>query len=442
METKYQYLQFIPYATIRNWSVQYMKGEGMFSSIYPIKQLGDYIKEESERYSISDPSCEYGILGVNNQNGIFDAYTENGAKIKQRYKKMEVGWIAYNPYRINVGSVGVKRDYHNNDYISPAYVVFSCKEELLPDFLYLIMRTPIFNQIIRNNTTGSVRQSLSFKALSALKIPLPSLEEQRYLLSAYLSIVNKSVSNIQAIEQEEQKTKSHILSSLGIIKNDGNRDTSLLRFIHFKDTLKRWDVYAVKEHYLSNWPIIELGNLIASISTGTTPPTSHKEYFDGNICFYTPADISDEIYLQESERHISQKALDDGKARAFEKGTILFVGIGSTVGKVGIVEKEKVTSNQQITGFKVDEQQILPEYVFCFLHYNKDISTAEQAKTTLPIVNQSKIAKIPIPLPPKEIQEDIVSYVKAAKVRIKALRSEAESLKAQALHDFEKALFK
>ena len=98
------------------------------------------------------------------------------------------------------------------------------------------------------------------------------------------------------------------------------------------------------------------------------------------------------------------------------------MGIGSTVGKVGIVEKEKVTSNQQITGFKVDEQQVLPEYVYCFLDYNRDISTSEQTKTTLPIVNQSKIAKIPIPLPPKEIQKEIVSYVKAAKERIKILK--------------------
>ena len=214
METKYQYLKFVPYATIRNWSVQYMKGEGMFSSIYIIKQLGNYLKEESERYSISAPSCEYGILGVNNQSGIFDAYTENGAKIKQRYKKMEVGWIAYNPYRVNVGSVGVKRAYHKNDYISPAYVVFSCKEGLLPDFLYLIMRTPTFNQVIRRNTTGSVRQSLSFKNLKDLKIPLPRLEEQNKLIIAYSNKVNKSLDLYQSIDNIQRKCYDYVRQTL------------------------------------------------------------------------------------------------------------------------------------------------------------------------------------------------------------------------------------
>ena len=418
-----------------------MIGGNKISSLFPIRTLGTYINEENERYEISDPSKEYGILGVNNQAGIFDAYKENGAKIKQKYKKMQEGWIAFNPYRVNVGSVGVKRSCHQNEYISPAYVVFSCKKGLLPDFLYLLMKTQTFNQTIRLNTTGSVRQSLSFKNLSALSIPMPSLEEQNKLMHSYNTIIGK----FRRIEQNnagiELKTEQYIRKALDLDKDNGNRDNRLLRFIHFKNTLNRWDSYAIKEQYKSKWPIVKLGELITSISTGTTPPTIHKEYFNGNIRFYTPADITGEMYLGNTERHISKEAVDKGAARVFEKGTILFVGIGSTVGKVGIVNEDMVSSNQQITGFMVDERLVCPEYVYCFLYYNKDISTAEQSKTTLPIVNQSKISRIPIPIPSKEIQEEIVSNVSAAKARIRELKSKATSLKAQALQDFERALF-
>lgn len=126
MSSTYRYLQFVPYADIQNWSVQYMGEENSLASLFPMKLLGDFISEENKKYSISDPTIDYGILGVNNQIGIFDAYTENGAKIKQKYKIMKEGWIAYNPYRVNVGSIGVKRECHKNDFISPAYVVFSC----------------------------------------------------------------------------------------------------------------------------------------------------------------------------------------------------------------------------------------------------------------------------------------------------------------------------
>lgn len=442
MNTAYQILHFVQYAAIRNWSVQYMIGGNRISSPFPICTLGRYINEESDRYEISDPTKEYGILGVNNQTGIFDAYTEKGAKIKQRYKKMEDGWIAYNPYRVNVGSVGVKRSCHQNKFISPAYVVFSCKKGLLPDFLYLLMKTPTFNQTIRLNTTGSVRQSLSFKNLSALSIPLPSLEEQNRLVQSYNNYIDKILEIEQTIKGTDAKAKQYIRKALELNKEHGYKDNKLLRFIRFKDTIIRWDTYAIKEQYKSKWPIVRLGEFISSISTGTTPPTNHKEYFNGNIKFYTPADVSGEMYLGDAERHISQAAVDKAVARVYGKGTILFVGIGSTVGKVGIVNEDMVSSNQQITGFMVDERLMCPEYVYCFLHYNKDISTAEQSKTTLPIVNQSKISKIPIPIPPKEIQEGIVSYVSAAKARIHELQTKAASLKVQALQDFEHALFK
>ena len=59
-----------------------------------------------------------------------------------------------------------------------------------------------------------------------------------------------------------------------------------------------------------------------------------------------------------------------------------------------------------------------------------------------PSISQKRILQMNIPIPPKEIQEEIVSYVSAAKAHIRELQTKAASLKAQALHDFERALFK
>ena len=98
---------------------------------------------------------------------------------------MKTGWIAYNPYRINVGSIGIKKAFHKHSFISPAYVVFRCTDILKPEFLYLIMRTERFNSIIRKSTTGSVRQILSFHTLSKLQIPIPSIEEQEKIVENY-----------------------------------------------------------------------------------------------------------------------------------------------------------------------------------------------------------------------------------------------------------------
>ena len=117
------------------------------------------------------------------------------------------------------------------------------------------------------------------------------------------------------------------------------------------------------------------------------------------------------------------------------------MGIGSTVGKVGIVKDSVVSSNQQITGFTLDTEMILREYAFYFMSYNKNITTKEQTKTTLPIVNQSKIINIPIPLPPIKTQKSIVEYINKQKDQIKQLKHQSETLRKAALVEFENEIF-
>lgn len=76
------------------------------------------------------------------------------------------------------GLYRTKNRFAKNEYISPAYVVFKCKDTLLPEFLYLVLKSTVFNSIIRENTTGSVRQTLSYDNLAVINIPVPSIETQ------------------------------------------------------------------------------------------------------------------------------------------------------------------------------------------------------------------------------------------------------------------------
>ena len=108
----YTHLKFVPFHTLDQWDIKrYYRKE--IDSSFPMVRLGDYIQEESRKYSINEKDTKYGILGVNNQTGIFDAYEASGADIHQKYKKMQVGWIAYNPYRVNVGSIGIRKQEHH-----------------------------------------------------------------------------------------------------------------------------------------------------------------------------------------------------------------------------------------------------------------------------------------------------------------------------------------
>jgi hypothetical protein len=100
------------------------------------------------------------ILGVNNTDGIFHAYDALGKEIKQPYKKVSAGNFAYNPYRINVGSIGWVPDEHDGAFISPAYAVFSIDEKIiLPELFWFILKSDFFNKTLRAATAGSVRMN-------------------------------------------------------------------------------------------------------------------------------------------------------------------------------------------------------------------------------------------------------------------------------------------
>ena len=215
-KTTRNWIKFLPFHEVVLWDVKRYASERIKSD-YPIVKLGLHIQEESHKVKLYDfAEKEFGILGVNNKIGIFDAYKEKGANINQAYKKMEVGWLAYNPYRVNVGSIGMRNEENQHEFISPAYVVFSCKETLLPDFLYKLFKTERFNKIINESTTGSVRQNLTIDILKTMNIALPHIETEKKLLATYYLKTKKAL--IQDIEAETkgQEINTYLLDVLGI----------------------------------------------------------------------------------------------------------------------------------------------------------------------------------------------------------------------------------
>lgn len=126
-------LKTVPFKNFSRWDVKRFFIKQIKSS-YPVLYLSDLLNEENEKKKLSKyPEEEFGILGVSNEVGMFDAYIEKGKNINQPYKIVKNDFIAYNPYRVNVGSIGIKKESLKNTYISNAYVVFSTKKELLPD---------------------------------------------------------------------------------------------------------------------------------------------------------------------------------------------------------------------------------------------------------------------------------------------------------------------
>lgn len=201
-------LKLIRFTDIVQWDVK----QFYFTKIksrFKIDKLGNHIIHETKKYQLSDePNKDFNILGVSNKEGMFDAETLKGSEIKLKYHRVENNWLAYNPYRINVGSIGLKTSYLKGEYISPAYVVFSCKDTILPEYVYFLIKTETFNKMINDSTTGTVRQTLHFEKIADIDIPVPTIKEQQEILKEYkqtLAEIEKLKEKLHIIERKKER---------------------------------------------------------------------------------------------------------------------------------------------------------------------------------------------------------------------------------------------
>ena len=438
-----KYISTIPFSGLFNWSVQYLNDSKIaFSKAYPMMRIGDFLKRNKTAVAIQD-GVKYKRITIKVRNGgvvLRDEVMGENIGTKKQFLVSE-GQFILSKIDARNGAMGIIPAKLEGAAVTQDFLPYDIDTtKVNPQYFVLVCTTKQFIAFCQSCSSGTTnRQRVDEAQFLNIKVPVPSLDEQNKLVEEY----NKTITKANDLVKECQKIDLDILryfdKSIGL--KQSTHQVKLLSTMRYVDISNRWDPFAVTNGLSADVPIYPLGSFITDIATGTTPPTSKKEYFNGNIKFYTPSDISGILYLAGSERTLTKKAIDDKKARVFHKGDILFVGIGSTVGKVGIVRDEIVSSNQQITGFKLNTDLLYPEYAFYYLHYHKELTTAEHSKTTLPIVNQEKIANIPIPVPTISQQKEMVGHMNHMREKIDKLYKQSIECRRKALKNFETQIF-
>lgn len=155
----------------------------------------------------------YPIYSINNQRGFVPQSEQfEGVDSNERgydtslYKIIQKNTFAYNPARINVGSIGYSGELENI-IISSLYVCFKTKQELYDFYLLQYLETFDFNKSVLRNVEGGVREYLFYENFSNIKIPLPSLEEQEKITNFLTAIDHKIETLSRQIDQTEQFKK-------------------------------------------------------------------------------------------------------------------------------------------------------------------------------------------------------------------------------------------
>lgn len=163
---------------------EYMEHTPIILCEKPLIKLGHYVKERNETFvydDFKDKDQECVVLSVT-QNGIYigEVYTvEEMNNLTQKYKRVYPNDFAYNPHRINVGSIGIVPNLAKYMYVSNIYPVFylTKSNEIPKYYLLRLLKSKEYKTIINDYCLGGARADLKYEWLSKIKIPIPPLGE-------------------------------------------------------------------------------------------------------------------------------------------------------------------------------------------------------------------------------------------------------------------------
>ena len=263
-------------------------------------------------------------------------------------------------------------------------------KELSPDFLDLQMR--FLNDHIYSLSRGTAQRNLDVPAFRNIQIVFPkSIQEQQRIVSildeAFAAIAKAKANAEQNLQNAKELFESYLQ---GVFEKKGD-----------------------------GWEKQKLSD-IAFVKSGGTPSRSKKEYWEGNIAWYSSGELND-IYTKNPERFINELAIENSNAKLFPKGSLLIGMYDTAALKMSIIDRD-ATFNQAIAGVKPNSKIDLL-FIFCAINAQKPELLNLRRGTRQKNLSLEKIKDIQIPLPPIKEQQAIVH-------QLDALRAETQKLEA------------
>ena len=181
----------------------------------------------------------------------------------------------------------------------------------------------------------------------------------------------------------------------------------------------------------TQWPLIKIGDIFETASGGTPLSTESQFYKDGKIPWVNSGEVRSGLIIS-TENHITELGLKNSSAKIFPKNTVLVAMYGATAGQVGILGIEAST-NQAVCGIFPNEK-IYSVYLFNFLSTQLDQLLGLRSGIARLNLSQEKIRNFRIPVPPLNIQQQIVAECEAVDKAVEQAQTDIQNAQ-QAIAD-------
>lgn len=360
-------------------------------------RLGDYIQEHSARNKAEE---DIPVYSVTNTQGFCRDYfgKEVASKDKSTYKIVPRGYFAYNPSRINVGSVDWQR-YEDRVIVSPLYNVFSVAPQLDQQYLYYYLKSDYALQRIRDVATGSVRDNLKLAMLYEFPIGLPDIEQQKEIVERL-----DRAKRVLALREQELQTLDDLIKA---------------RFVEmFGDPVSN----------PKGLPLCELSKLgLLERGRSKHRPRNAPELLGGPYPLVQTGEVSSAgLYITSYSQTYSKLGLQ--QSRMWKAGT-LCVTIAANIAQTAILAFDACFPDS-VVGFTTNGQ-MEPIYLHYWFTFFQKILEDQAPQVAQKNINLEILSNLQVIVPEVEQQKEFISFVTQAnksKVAIQKALDEAQLL--------------
>ena len=365
-----------------------------FAGAWEQRKLSDI----AERITRKNTHLESTLpLTISSSYGLIDQYAYFNNRVASRntrnYYLIKNGEFAYNKsYSDGFPFGSVKRlDRYAMGVLSTLYIIFSIDyRKVNSDFLVSYYDTKNWHHQValraaegaRNHGLLNISADDFFE--TELKIPM-DLDEQKKIGSFFVQL-----NSFITLHQRKYEKLLNIKKSM--LEKMFPKEGEVVPEIRFKG-------------FTGAWEERKLGD-IADITGGGTPSTSNNDYWDGIINWYSPAEISNQIFLNSSQRKITELGYSSCSAKMLPRGTVLFTSRAG-IGKTAILSAEGCT-NQGFQSIVPHANELDSYFIFSRTHELKKYGEVVGAGSTFVEVSGKQMAAMTLMMPPKFNEQKMI----------------------------------
>ena len=245
-----------------------------------------------------------------------------------------------------------------------------------PEFTNALLNTSRFEEEIAMNMGATINQITGYM-FSKMEFKVPCLDEQKKIGEYF-----EKLDNLITLHQRKfEKLKNVKKSMLEKMFPQNGSSYPEIRFKGFTDP----------------WEQRKLGD-IADIVGGGTPSTGNQSYWDGDIDWYAPAEIADQIYANSSQKKITGLGYENSSAKMLPPGTVLFTSRAG-IGKTAILTRKGCT-NQGFQSIVPHRGELDSYFIFSRTEELKRYGELVGAGSTFVEVSGKQMAVMELMMPP------------------------------------------